>query len=319
MAKPCPTAMVPVFVDPRRYAAQGTVRLLARQFARFIGDSIGIVSMLLCPVALAAPPGTTYSLLSLPQVSAVSLGLPGSFKTTQLLTEQTLPLSSQLGWETSTGLTTTQYTQLMPFRAQSALLTTGPRLQLDRFDLSVPMQSGYELGTGQDDILWTSSTPRISFAPSPNDRISLEARIHHRTERRQTSLRKSRKSIGVNLRHSFNDKYSLKTGIVRRQEILDDGLQRSRGAELFAQVNVTLPDQWQVNLLGSVQRIQHPSYSLMGNTIREQSATLTLSASRALAGGWSVTGSYSIDQNGYAGLRMPVFTQSGRLRLTRDF
>lgn len=271
------------------------------------------------PHALAAPLTSGQALLSLPAVTASSRHLPGSFRETSVITEQSVFLSPRVSWETSTGLTTTQYTQSIPLRTQSARLTMGPRLQLGRFELSVPVQSGHELGSGQSDVVWTSNAPRMSFALGPNDKIWLEARLQNRTEYRQASSRKSRKSLGINWRHAFSDTYSLRTGLGRNQESIGDDLHRSQGAEVYAQLNMQLPDRWQLSVLGSVQRLEYPLYGSAPRVTRDQSASLALSASHGLGGGWWLSGSYSIDQNASSGLSIPVYRQSGRLRLTRDF
>jgi hypothetical protein len=288
-------------------------------FRSFTHRWLTVMSLVVSPQALAAPLTSGQALLSLPAVTASSRNLPGSFRETNIFTEQSLSLNSRLSWETSTGLTTTQYAQTIPLRSQSARLTTGPRLQLGRFELSVPIQSGQELGSGQSDVMWRSNAPRMSFALGPDDKIWLEARLQNRTEHRQVSSRKSRKSLGINWRHAFDETYSLRTGLGRNQEIMDDGLQRSQGAEVYAQLNMHLPDRWQLSLLGSLQRLAYPSQSLVSRVTRDQSASLALSASHGLGGGWWVSGSYAIDQNAASGLSVPVYTQSGRLRLTRDF
>ena len=277
------------------------------------------MAMVICPHALAAPLTSGQALLSLPAVTASNRNLPGSFRETSVVTEQSVFLSPRVSWETSTGLTTTQYTQAMPLRSQSARLTMGPRLQLGRFELSVPVQSGHELGSGQSDVVWTSNMPRMSFALGPDDKIWLEARLQNRTEQRQVSSRKSKKSLGINWRHAFSDTYSLRTGLGRNQEIIDAGLQRSRGAEVYAQLNMQFSDRWQLSVLGSVQMLEYPLYGPTTRVARDQSASLALSASHGLGGGWWLSGSYSIDQNAFSGLSLPVYRQSGRLRLTRDF
>ncbi len=274
---------------------------------------------MVCPHALAAPLTSGQAVLSLPAVTASTRNLPGSFRETSVVTEQSVFLSPRVSWETSTGFTTTQYTQAMPLRSQSARLTMGPRLQLGRFELSVPVQSGHELGSGQSDVVWTSNMPRMSFVLGPNDKIWLEARLQNRTEQRQVSSRKSRKSLGINWRHAFSDTYSLRTGLGRNQEIIDAGLQRSQGAEVYAQLNMQFSDRLQLSVLGSLQMLEYPLYGPTTRAARDQSASLALSASHGLGGGWWLSGSYSIDQNASAGLSMPVYRQMGRLRLTRDF
>lgn len=269
--------------------------------------------------AVAAPQTAGQARLSLPNVSTTTRNTPGVFKETLVLSEQSLSLNSRLSWETSTGLSTTQYTQTLPLRAQSARLTTGPRVQWGRWELSLPLQSGQELGSGQADVMWTSNAPRMSLELGPNDRVWLEARVQHRTEQRQAALRKSRKSVGVNWRHAFSDRYSFRTGVGRHQETIDDGLAHSHSAEVYAQLSMQFPDRWQLNLLGSLQTVERPLSGTSSAAARDQFASVGLSANRGLGGGWSLSGSYSIDQHQPGGLGIPVYTQSGRLRLIRDF
>lgn len=269
--------------------------------------------------ALAAPQFAGQARLSLPSVSSITRNTPGSFKETQVFTEQSLSLNSRLSWETSTGLSATQYTQTLPLRAQSARLTTGPRLRWGRFELAMPVQSGQELGSGQAEVVWTSNAPRISFDLSPDDKIWLEARVQHRTEQRQAALRKSRKSVGINWRHTLSDRYWFRTGIGHHQDIVDHGAPHSLGTEVYAQWHMWLPDRWQMSVTGSLQSVSYPSPQLATPASRDHHASVALSASRGLGGGWSLTGSFSVDQNQSGGLNIPIYTQSGRLRLTRDF
>lgn len=269
--------------------------------------------------AVSAPLSSGQASLSLPSVTTSTRNLPGSFRETNVFTEQSLEVNSRLSWDTSTGLSTTQYSQGLPLRAQSARLTTGPKWQSGRFELALPVQSGQELASGQGEVMWISNAPRLSFALGPNDKIWLEARAQNRTEQRRESLRKSRKSVGINWRHAFSDRYSLRTGVARNQEIIDDGFQRSQGAEVYAQMNMRLPDRWQLSLMGSLQMVEYSSDGLDTKAARDQYASLALSASHGFGGGWRLTGSFSVDQNGSSGLTLPVTTQSGTLRLTRDF
>ena len=270
-----------------------------------------------CSQTFAVPLISGEALLTLPAVNSVIE--PGQFRQTRVSKEQSLSLASGIVWETSTGLTATQYTQALPVRTQSARFTTGPNLQLGRFEFALPVQSGYELGTGQGEAMWMSNAPRISFNLGPNDRVRLEARVQNRTEQRQTFSRKSKKSVGVNWRHAFNDRYSLRAGMGQNQEVIDDGLQRNHGAEVYAQMRARLPSNWQVSLLGSVQAAHYTADGVGSKATRDQSSSLVLSANKGLGGRWLLSGSFSIDQIGASGLTMPTYTQSGQVRLTRDF
>lgn len=78
-------------------------------------------------------------------------------------------------------------------------------------------------------------------------------------------------------------------------------------------------ERLQLSVLGSVQMLQYPLYGPTTRVARDQSTSLALSASHGLGGGWWLSGSYSIDQNVFSGLSLPVYRQSGRLRLMRDF
>ena len=270
-----------------------------------------------CSQTFAAPLMSGEALLTLPAVTSAME--PGQFRQTRVSKEQSLSLASGIVWETSTGLTTTQYTQALPVRTQSARFTTGPNLQLGRFEFALPVQSGYELGTGQGETLWTSNAPRITFTLGPNDRVRLEARVQNRTEQRQTFTRKSKKSVGVSWLHAFSDRYSLKAGMGQNQEIIDDGLQRNHGAEVYAQVRARLPDNWQLSLLGSVQAVHYTADGLGSKATRDQSSSLVISANKGLGSRWLLSGSFLIDQIGASGLTVPTYTQSGQIRLTRDF
>ena len=270
-----------------------------------------------CSQTFAVPLISGEALLTLPAVNSVIE--PGQFRQTRVSKEQSLSLASGIVWETSTGLTATQYTQALPVRTQSARFTTGPNLQLGRFEFALPVQSGYELGTGQGEAMWMSNAPRISFNLGPNDRVRLEARVQNRTEQRQTFSRKSKKSVGVNWRHAFNDRYSLRVGMGQNQDVIDDGLQRNHGAEVYAQMRARLPSNWQVSLLGSVQAVHYTADGVVSKATRDQSSSLVLSANKGLGGRWLLSGFFSIDQIGASGLTMPTYTQSGQVRLTRDF
>ncbi len=276
-----------------------------------------LIATLACSHGFAAPIISGEALLALPAVDSATE--PGQYRQTRLSKDQPLSLGSDLAWDTSIGLTATQYIQPSPMRTQSARFSTGPNLQLGRFEFALPMQSGYELGIGQGEAMWTSNTPRITLTLGPNDRVRLEARTQNRTEQRRASLRKSKKSIGVSWRHAFNDRYSLKTGMGRNQELIDDGLQRNQGAEVYAQMYVRLPDNWQFSLLGSMQTVHYAADGLGSKLMRDQSSSLVLSVNRGINGRWLLSGSFSIDQNGSSGLRVPTYTQSGQVRLTRDF
>lgn len=276
-----------------------------------------IMAFAVCSQALSAPLISGEALLTLPAVTSTTE--PGQFRETRVSKEQSLSLGSGLVWETSTGLSTTQYTQVLPLRTQSARLTTGPTMQLGQFEFAFPMQSGYELGTGQGETLWTSNSPRMTFALGANDLVRLELRVQNRTEQRQTSSRKSRKNIGVSWRHLLDDRYSFRTGFGQTQEIFNEGLERHHGAEVYAQMRARLPDNWQLSLLGSVQAVRYPAVGLASKATRDRSSSLILSADRGLGGRWLLSGSFSIGQNASSGLRVPAYTQSGQLRLTRDF
>lgn len=270
-----------------------------------------------CTFAFAAPLTSGEALLTPPEVTSATE--PGQFKQTKASKEQTFALSSALVWQISTGLTATQYAQNLPMRTQSARLTTGPNLQAGRFEFALPMQSGYELGTGQGETIWTSNAPRVTLALGPNDRVRLEARVQNRTEQRQIFSRKAKKSVGVSWHHAFSERYSLRAGVGQNQEVIDDGLQRNHGAEVYALMRARLPDNWQLSMLGSLQSVHYASAGAGGKFTQDQTSSLVLSANKGLGDRWLLSGSLSIDQNGSSGLSIPRYTQSGLVRLTRDF
>lgn len=276
-----------------------------------------MMAAVVSPHIFAAPLISGEALLTLPVVTAATE--PGQFRETRVLKEQSLSLSPGFVWETSTGLSTTQYTQSLPIRTQSARMTTGPSLQLGRFGFALPMQSGYELGIGQAEATWTSNSPRMTFALGSHDQLRLELRVQNRTEQRRALSRKSRKSLGLSWRHLFNDRYSLTAGMGQNQEVAYGGPQQNRGAEVYAQMLARLPDNWQLSLLGSVQAVHYPSGGFGTRATRDRSSSVVLSAERGLGSKWMLSGSLSIDQHGSSGLSIPVYTQSGQLRLTRNF
>ena len=276
-----------------------------------------MMAVVACPQVLAAPLISGEALLTLPAVTLATE--PGQFRETRVSKQQSLSLGSGLVWETSTGLTATQYTQVLPMRAQSARFTTGPTVQFGRFELALPMQSGYARGMGQGETVWTSNSPRVTFVVGPNDRVRLELRVQNRTEQRLASSHQSKKSLKVSWRHLFTDRYSLRTGVGQNQESIDDGIQRNHGAEVYAQVRARLPDNWQLSLLGSTQAVHYPSSGFTSKATHDRYSSLLFSAERELGNRWLLSGSFSIDQNGSSSLTAPIYTQGGQLKLTRDF
>jgi hypothetical protein len=276
-----------------------------------------IVSALGCSCAFSAPLTPGEALLTPPTVTLATE--PGQFKQTKASKEQSFALSSGLVWETSTGLTATQYVQNLPIRTQSARLTTGPNLQAGRLEFAFPMQSGYEVGIGQGETMWTSNAPHVTWALGPNDKVRLEARVQNRTEQRQVFSRKSKKSIGVSWLHAFSDRYSLRAGVGQNQEVINDGLRRNHGAEVYAQMRAQLADNWQLSLLGSLQAVHYAPEGYVGKAMHDQSSSLVLSVNKGLGERWLLTGFFSIDQSGSSGLTVPNYTKSGQLRLTHDF
>lgn len=287
-------------------------------------------SYCLCPCALAlvllmaavparAAPGVAGEALLNLAVSSTTVIVPGEYRETRMTTERSLRLSPGFAWETSTGFTGTRYSSLLPASDQSVRVTTGPQLRLGNAQLSAPLQAGYEVAGGSS-ADWITSTPRLTLALGPSDVVRLEARVHRRAPAQSAGARKSKKSVGMNWRHQFDERYALLTGLERRRSIDEFGVIDSDGAEVYAQISAQLPDRWRLQLNGSVYGGGIPTGT--GETMalaRDRATSIGLTATRELGSGWRLSGAFSLDQRQSSPSAAPVVIQSGRLRLMREF
>lgn len=245
--------------------------------------------------------------------------LPGEFRERQLASESNLRLRPGLIWQTATGFSGASYDQATQFRNQSARLTTGPELTWGRVELAMPLQAGQEVLIASGESQWASGMPRMTVQLGPNDSIKLEARASTRQDNAAIRTSKSRKAVVVSWRHTFNEKFALRTGLERSSETVEHSLQTSESAQAFAQLSASLPSNWRLVLGGTVfQAINHSGVRTEDSS-RDRSQTLSLSANRSLLNGWKLSGSLSVRQAQNGDDSAPFTSRSGNLRLTRDF
>ncbi len=254
-----------------------------------------------------------------PVTSTVSTRyLPGEFRERQLASESNLQLRPGLNWQTTTGLSGARYEQAMLFRNQSARLTTGPQLRWGLLELALPVQAGHEAFSSSGETQWATGMPRMTVQLGPNDSIRLEARAGTRSEHASTRSSRSRKSVELSWRHTFNDKFSLRTGLERSRETIDHSLEVSEGAQAFAQFSASLPNHWRLVFGGNLHQVVSRSASL-DDAVLNRTQALSLSANRALLNGWKLSGSLSVSQKQFGDGSAPTTARTGNLRLTRDF
>ncbi len=243
--------------------------------------------------------------------------LPGEFRERQLASESNLQLRPGLVWQTTTGLSGARYDQAAPFRHQSARFTTGPELTWGRIELAMPIQAGQEVLSASGESQWASGMPQMTVQLGPNDSVKLEARASTRQDSAATRISKSRKAVTVSWRHTFNERFALRTGLERSSEAVEHSLETSESAQAFAQLTASLPSHWRLVLGGSLYQAVNRSGA--EDTSRDRSQTLSLSANRSLTGGWKLSGSLSVRQAQSGDESTPFTSRSGNLRLSRDF
>lgn len=243
---------------------------------------------------------------------------PGEFRERQLASESNLQLRPGLIWHTVTGLSGARYDQAQ-FRHQSARLTTGPELTWGRIELAMPLQAGQEVLASSSESQWATGMPRMTVQLGPNDSVRLEARASTRQDSAATRTSKSKKVVAVSWRHTFNEKFALRTGLERSRETVEYSMATSDSAQAFAQLSASLPSHWRLVVGGSLyQAINHPG-ARPDDASRDRSQTLSLSANRALINGWKLSGSFSVRQTLTGGDSAAATSRSANLRLTRDF
>ncbi len=243
--------------------------------------------------------------------------LPGEFRERQLASESNLQLRPWLLWHTTTGLSGARYDQAAQFRNQSARLTTGPELRWGSIELAMPLQAGRELLVASGESQWASGMPRMTVQLGPNDSVKLEARATTRQDSAATRISKSKKAVALSWRHTFNEKFALRTGLERSSETVEHSLETSESAQAFAQLSASLPSNWRLVLGGALYQAINRSGA--DEASRDRSQTLSLSANRALVSGWKLSGSLSVRQAQNGDESSGFTSRSGSLRLSRDF
>lgn len=250
--------------------------------------------------------------------TATTLTMPGEFREMRVASESSLRIRPNLIWQTSTGLSGSRFEQATPLRAQSARLTTGPQLKFGALELAMPLQAGQETASTSESQ-WASGAPRMTLELTPNDSVRLEARASSRSETAATRTSKSKKTVAVSWRHTFNERFALRTGLERSREIVEQSLETSESAQAFAQLSASLPDQWRLVLGGSLYEVVNHSGDLGDDYHKDRSQSLSLSANRTLVNGWRLSGSLSVNHTLPGDASNPYTSRAGNLKLTRDF
>lgn len=251
--------------------------------------------------------------------SVITQFIPGQFRERQLASESRLQIRPGLSWQTTTGFYGTRYDQVSLFRTQSARLTTGPQLQWGVIELAVPLQAGQEVQAASGDAQWASGMPRMTVQLGASDSVKLEAIASTRQENTLTRTSKSRRSVALSWRHTFNERFALRTGMERSSETIEHSLETSESAQAFAQLSASLPSHWRLVFGGSLYQIVNHASLSTDDSSKDRPQSLSLSANRPLLNGWRLSGSLSVSQTLSNDLSTPFTSRMGNLRLSRDF
>ena len=242
-------------------------------------------------------------------------GVPGEYREGRMSTRSTLTLQPGLSWSTATGLTGIRFGQGMPIRSDSFNLSTGPRIRLGSAELELPLTAGREMNNLYGYTNWSDGASHLSVALGPNDRVRLEAKLGHRSD--ATSTRK-RRSANLSWRHAFTERWAVRAGLRQLRESdlgSDDAMLQT---ESYASLNASLPGNWSWSLQGTLG----DSASWYGTTSvprNERSAAISLTGRRRLADRWWLSGTLSSSQVQRNGVGIPVTSQSGGVKLQREF
>ncbi len=275
----------------------------------------GILPALAAGSALADDiPASAYALLPV-NFAGSSRTLPGERREERLSSERALVLSPSLQWLTSTDLSRSRLEQPYPVRAQSLILSTGPRIRLGNTELALPFDTGREASSLSREASWSGSAPRMTVALGPSDKVKLEARVSSRNDP-QSSRRQ--RSASLSWRHSFNDHWSLTAGL--RQERESDTLETAmtRTDETYASVEASLHGGWRWSLASSLANSNYGMGVGAGTARRNRSASLSLSTRYPLYDGWWISGELRTRQS-WGEAETPQAYQSGGLKLFRNF
>lgn len=252
--------------------------------------------------------------LSLLPPSLSFSGVPGEYRESRMSTRSTLNWQPGLSWSTTTGLTGTRYGQGLPMRSDTVDLSTGPRIRLGGAELEVPLLAGQEMNNLYGHSSWAGSEPRLSVALGPNDRIRLEARLSSRSG---AAPSRTRRSTALSWRHAFTERWAIRAGL-RQSRDTEAGGDEGMQMESFASLNASLANGWRLSLQGTMGDSESWNSS---TPLRrgEHSASWTLIGKRQLNQRWWVSGTLSTSQVLRGDYLVPVLTQSGGIRLEREF
>lgn len=266
---------------------------------------------------MAAAFGVGAADLSLQAPTLSHAGVPGEYRESRMSSHSTLTLQPGLSWLTTTGLTGTRYSQGVPMRSDGFDLSTGPRVKLGRAELELPLSAHRELNNLYGYTSWSSGASNLSVALGPNDRIRLEAKLSSRSDAAST---RTRRSTNLSWRHAFTERWAVRAGLRQLHESdmgRDEGLLQT---ESYASLNASLPGGWGWSLQGTLGASANWSGSGTSAASRnERSAAVSITGKRQLADRWWLSGTLSSSQVLRTGVGLPVTSQSGGVKLQRDF
>lgn len=267
-------------------------------------------------IGLLSPAGVAHAAdLSLLPPTLSYAGVPGEYRESRMSTRSTLTLQPGLSWSTTTGLTGTRYGQGVPMRSDAFDLSTGPRVKLGRAELELPLTAGREMNNLYGYTSWSGGASNLSVALGPNDRIRLEAKLSSRNDALSS---RTRRSANLSWRHAFTERWAVRAGLRQLRESENGGEEDRSQMESYASLNATLPGGWGWSLQGTLG----DSARWSGTTAaprNERSAELSITGRRQLSDRWWLSGTLSSSQVQRSGVALPVTSQSGGIRLQREF
>ena len=242
-------------------------------------------------------------------------GVPGEYRESRMSARSTLTLQPGLSWSTVTGLTGTRYSQGVPMRSDAFDLSTGPLVKLGRAELELPLSAGREMNSLYGYTHWTGGGSNLSVALGPNDRVRLEARLSSRSG---LASNRTRRSANLSWRHSFTERWAVRAGLRQLHESESGGEDDLLQTESYASLNATLPGGWGWSLQGTLG--ESASWSGTSTTpTNARSAEVSITGRRQLTDRWWLSGTLSSSYVQRNGIGLPVSSQSGGVKLQREF
>ncbi len=265
---------------------------------------------------MLAGAGTAFAVdLSLLPPTLSYAGVPGEYRESRMSARSTLTLQPGVSWSTVTGLTGTRFSQGMPIRSDAFDLSTGPRIKLGRAKLELPLTAGREMNNLVGYTNWSGGGSNLSVALGPNDRIRLEAKLSSRSDALSS---RTRRSTNLSWRHAFTERWAVRAGLRQLRESDNGGDDDRAQLESYASLNATLPGGWSWSLQGTLG----DSARWNGASVaprNERSTELSLTSRRQLSDRLWLSGTLSSSQVQRMGAGFPVTSQSGGVKLQREF